>query len=243
VPAGLLLNRQSDGAILLTNNLKNPVVRANASPLTQTNDITNSGVGSKLVISFTDSSPDSRPISALAGNVEAFLWRSSKSGSTWTWEYVINASVGTAVEYFVFDVPSGASTNIGLQLYADAPGSPIVFSTANNPFRLVDIITKTDYLSESLPAGKTYAIAQGKYNGFKSWDNGAINPVTGNPAMGYYALRQKAKSWQLSGTTLSFDTMQVEVGPGSLLGTQAPDYGDEVEWDSKQLLVLDVSGF
>lgn len=217
--------------------IKNPIVRAQGSVTTVGAGKPGWSVGS---ITYTNSSASSRPFICIKGDCEFFIASAFKSGSTWTFNILTEDPIGSSLSYFIFDEPTNTYGHVGLELYLDAPGLPIMFSmnTAMKPLR----VAGSSAGSLTLPAGKTYAVAIGGRAGSKIWEAGAKNP-SGIPDIDYYALINYAYVVNLTGNNLSFSLERYDGPVTSMFGTDTPDFSEERAYGPRNALVANVTGF
>lgn len=239
MPVGIEFMNEA-GNLLLTTLRANPVVRQKSTIATVTNDITTAPVGSKLTLTYTNASGTSNPIPFLQGDVIFHFISGVKSGSTWTWIYIIDATVGTNVTCYVFDEPPNTYGNNGIEIYADDPSMPLLFGMHSSlkPFRIAAITAAAG----SLTAGRTYAAAAGKRSGFLIWEPGARDDLN-NPNPDWYAKIAYGHTVELAGNTISFGSMQLDPAPSTTMGDDTPDYGEERNWPLGPALVADVTGY
>jgi hypothetical protein len=64
------------------------------------------------------------PVIAVAGGQYAVGTALNQGGGTFVFTIVVGAAVGTAIPFFIFDVPSSADPHFGLQMIPPVPLSP-----------------------------------------------------------------------------------------------------------------------
>jgi len=180
----------------------------------------------------------------LNSDVEVYFAYGFKSGSTWTWHYWVNAAVGTSVSWLIFDEPPDTYSNIGIEIYDDAAGLPLLFgmSPSLKPLRVIDFISQVTSTGHTYPSGRTYAFGQSAYSGQLVWEDGALNG--GIPDPDYYALIAYATTIErTSGRIFNFATMRRDKPTFTLGGTNTPDFTEERDWNNKRYIIADVTGY
>lgn len=244
---GLELRRPGDNALILSNNIKNPIVTDSGSLNSVANSLTLSGIGSQITV------PATGKIRAIRSSVPATRWAASS--------YVLDAPTGTNIPYYHFSDPTNVYTNVGLEIYADAPGLPIVFSTntSHKPLRVVAAYDDIGHpigapgaavqiadLSALVTAGRVLAFAQGLFSGCAVWENGAINPSTGFADDNYWAKINYARTFYITAAGLLMaDYIRTDPPTTSFSGTgpSVNKPGANDFWDRPMLLVVDVRGY
>lgn len=232
MPVGLELRRAGDNALILSNNIRNPNLIASG----------NTAAGSV---------PATGKIRAVRSSVGAARWSTA-------WRQV----GGGNVDYYNFDNVGPTSTNIGLEIYADAVGSPIQFSTHpnNKPLRVIQtfddighpvggsggaLVQLADYGS-LIAQGRTLAFAQGLYAGSEEWENGAINTGTGMSDDLYWAKINYLRVFYIDASGKLFATYDRTDPPTSSFtgtGPSAGPPGSNTYHDKPMLMVIDVTGY
>lgn len=234
------------GNLLLTNLIKNPMVRAAGSTATVTNDLFGAGGGSKLEVAYTNASAGSHPLFFVNGDVTGFSAGMVKVSNTFTFRWWISAAVGTSVPWVIFDEMINTYGNIGIEIYADAAGLPMIFgmNTAVEPLRVEDVIDQTTTTGHTYgSSGRTYAMGQGNYAGEIVWEAGARVPG-GLPDPDYYAKIGYADTIARSSSrTFNFSTKRLDPATSLFDGTPAPDFGEERFWHRKVFMIADVTGY
>lgn len=222
------------------------MVRASGTTTTITNSDSAAPGSSAVHVTHTGS----KPIFALGGSWRGHMMNMTKVGSTYSWVWIVNKPVGTVLPYWIFDDTIDVYTNIGLEIYDDAAGLPILFSSdpTFKPLRVVDSLTALGL--ESYSAGRTYAISQGKFAGYRQWEAGAKNfSHLADPD--FYAMIAYAEVVALVNTGTptveligGVDAFRLDPPPSSFdPGDPTPDYSLERNWTQRQVLVLDVTGY
>jgi hypothetical protein len=223
MPVGIEVINPSS-RLMLTTLRANPMVRQSGSVATTGG----SGVPgwSVLVLSYTNSSSSSHPIPFVKGDCTIIQMYGGKTGSTWTWTYLVNVAAGTNMPYFVFDEPSNTYGNNGIEIYADAPGLPLLFGMHSSlkPLRIAAVSS----VAGSLPAGRTYAVAQNEF---------------GIPDIDYWALVGYGDWVALASNNYSFGEQRLDPATSALPGTDSPNFADERDYPHRPAIFADVTGY
>lgn len=240
--AGVEIRRDS-GSLILTTNLKNPIIVAQGSVSTGATTLQD-GAGS---IATVPASGKLRTIRT-ANN-----WHRLDATKFW-----IDAASGTSVDYFNWDFPTDVYTDVGLEMYTDAPGEHIVFSTnpTHKPMRAKYVrpdrpnvvfyaennVLNTDFVPT---AGRSYAMTHGVWSGKHQWDNFAQNPSTGFDDEQYWGKRVYCTQIKLTSSGIEYGYHCINPPIGDFIGTGpsvGPPAGNTKE-NGLMLFVCDVTGY
>ncbi len=111
------------------------------------------------------------------------------------------APVGTNIDYWTFDKASAVPDPGGFVGFRtrNAAGE-LIFAANMKPVRVVDVFNLNitpDYFEDRLySAGRTYAVAQARMANTLKYRDGAVNPNTGAPEIGWFALNGYAGSFK-----------------------------------------------
>lgn len=247
MPVGVELRREGDSALILSNNLRNPVVVAKGT-VAAGGAPTLGGFGSGITL------PASGMIRAI---------RTTHGMGRWTTNNWIGPdSPPFNVDYFHFADTTADYTFVGLEVYEDAPGLPVRFSTHpnNKPLRVLDVfdnvghpvggagsgdVTIDDY-SAMIADGRSLAFAQGLYSGSQEWENFALNTGTGFADELYWAKINYARAFYITaGGLLKATYVRTDPPTDDFAGT-GPSVGPpgaDTFFDNAQVLVIDVTGY
>lgn len=243
---GIELRRASDTALVLSNNIRNPIVAAQGTVTTGASP-TAGGFGSAATVSSTGK------IKAIKSAQPCMRWQDNV--------WLFDSATGINHSYYNFSDVGPDFTNVGLEIYADAVGSPIQFATHpnNKPLRVIDVVHSVahgpgpgasepavaDY-SALTSAGRQLALAQGLYSGGLIWENGAINTGTGFSDPLYWAQINHARTFYIdAGGILRANWLQTDPDVSNFFGDgpHASAPGSNTWYEACEILVIDVTGY
>jgi len=94
---------------------------------------------------------------ALRCAVNATILRQTISGSTWTFQIVVDGIIGTSVDYWIFDEPDNAAPS-GYGVVVFDENEEVTFNSNKKYIRVVDFFTDNDYDPDTrtYTSGRTY---------------------------------------------------------------------------------------
>lgn len=247
MPVGVELKRDGDQSLILSNNLRNPVVvgkgvvAAGGAP-------TLGGFGSGVVVPAT-------------GMIRAI--QTTHGLGRWTTNNLIGPDPAPYnATYFHFADTVADNTTVGLEIYADDGPHTVMFSTHpnNKPLRVIEVfgdvghppggsggadVTLADYTA-MISAGRTLAFAQGLYAGSQEWENFALNTGTGFADELYWAKINYARAFYITAAGLLKATYVRTDPPTASFAGDGPHVaapGANTFFDNAQVMVIDVTGY
>lgn len=165
-----------NGRLVLSSNLRNPVLRATGSVNTIANTLTGAFNTSMLKVPYTKVAGSFpmcaiRPPSAMM-YIGINRYPATAGVDDIEFIYVGNMAVGTAIPYWVFDTPPAVGAGLrGLEIY-DSTGA-LNFSIQNKPLKIANVIggnfTGIGTTNYTFITGHTYAAILGKWTTYQTY--------------------------------------------------------------------------
>lgn len=166
-----------NGRMVLSSNLRNPVLRASGTVTTITNTLTPSWNTSMFYVPYAKVA-GSFPLCAIRPTTQSFYYGIERfpvlaGANDLRFYFISNLPVGSPVPYWIFDTPPAPSAGFkGLEIY-DAAGE-LNFSLQNKPLKIVDVIGGNfsgllTPVSSTYTAGKTYAFICGRWTSYQTY--------------------------------------------------------------------------
>lgn len=165
MPAGITIWNDSN-TVQITDTRSNPVLVQKGTMTTVTNTVSGAPLATSMAsLTYTRASSDTYPMlairpSGLTGlRGIGFAGTGLPSSLTWTWELLSTQAVGTAIDYWLFDLKLPLTSSQLLEIY-DTSGN-ITFSLAEKPMRVRSVNTGTLGAITStvtFDSGRTYAM-------------------------------------------------------------------------------------
>lgn len=127
--------------------------------------------------------------------------RSTNSGSAWTFHFLGKVNPGSAVPWYLFDVAPTPSENFGLEVFT-ASGAR-AFHSSQRPLRVVDVYSATtgDFVTRTLPAGRTYAVGQSGLWRYEEQLLSDLDPGPLPPGQSYYSYLNQVGGARINSST------------------------------------------